>query len=71
MIYQHHITLSTQTHGDMHDITDQVNSIVRKSGIKTGMAHVFNVGSTASIGTIEFEPGLQGDLPELLKVISA
>nr|WP_210404320.1 secondary thiamine-phosphate synthase enzyme YjbQ [Chroococcidiopsis sp. TS-821] len=66
VIYQNHITLSTQTHGDMHDITDQVNSIVKKSGIKTGMAHVFNVGSTAAIGTIEFEPGLQRDLPELL-----
>lgn len=66
MIYQNHITLSTRTNGDMHDITDQVNSIVRKSGIQTGMAHVFNVGSTASIGTIEFEPGLQRDLPQLL-----
>jgi secondary thiamine-phosphate synthase enzyme len=27
---------------------------------------VFNVGSTAAIGTIEFEPGLERDLPELL-----
>lgn len=66
MIYQDQITLSTQTNGDMHDITDKVSQIVRKSGIKTGTAHVFNVGSTASIGTIEFEPGLQRDLPEIL-----
>lgn len=27
---------------------------------------MFNVGSTAVIGTIEFEPGLQHDLPEVL-----
>jgi secondary thiamine-phosphate synthase enzyme len=66
MVHQEQINLSTNRHGDMHDITDKVNSIVKKSGIKTGMAHVFNIGSTASIGTIEFEPGLQRDLPEIL-----
>lgn len=27
---------------------------------------MFNIGSTAAIGTIEFEPGLQRDLPEIL-----
>jgi len=27
---------------------------------------VFCVGSTAAVGAIEFEPGLQGDLPEML-----
>jgi secondary thiamine-phosphate synthase enzyme len=34
--------------------------------MRTGIAHIFNVGSTGSIGTIEFEPGLKRDLPELL-----
>jgi secondary thiamine-phosphate synthase enzyme len=28
--------------------------------------NVFNVGSTGAIGSIEFEPGLKRDLPELL-----
>ena len=37
-----------------------------ESGIQTGTVHVFNVGSTAVIGMIEFEPGLQRDLPEIL-----
>lgn len=50
----------------MHDLTDQVTAIVSASGIHTGTVHVFNVGSTAAIGAIEFEPGLQRDLPELL-----
>ena len=36
------------------------------SGIKTGIASVFNIGSTAAVGTIEFEPGLQGDMPAIL-----
>jgi len=66
MIYQQTIILPTSGHRDMHDITDGINQIVEKSGIKTGIAHVFNVGSTAAIGTIEYEPGLKSDLPRAL-----
>ncbi|MBF2007189.1 secondary thiamine-phosphate synthase enzyme YjbQ [Chlorogloeopsis fritschii PCC 9212] len=66
MVYQEQITISTKGHGDMHDLTDKVSQIIKKSGIKAGMVNVFNVGSTAAIGTIEFEPGLQKDLPQLL-----
>lgn len=37
-----------------------------RSGIKHGLVHVHVIGSTAAIGTIEFEPGLQQDLPMLM-----
>jgi len=50
----------------MHDLTDAVTDIVRRSSITTGLVHVHNVGSTGAVGTIEFEPGLQQDLPEVL-----
>jgi len=50
----------------MHDLTGRVAAIVKSSGIKVGVVHVFNVGSTAALGTIEFEPGLQRDLPSTL-----
>ena len=50
----------------MHDITDHVAEAVGASGIKVGIVNVFNVGSTAAVGTIEFEPGLEGDLPAIL-----
>jgi len=43
----------------MQDITQAVIEIVMRSGVKTGIAHLFNIGSTAALGTIEFEPGLQ------------
>ena len=65
-VHQDYIQLTTDKNGDMHDLTDKVNAIVKNSGIQTGMVHVFNIGSTAAIGTIEFEPGLERDLPELL-----
>ncbi len=50
----------------MHDLTEKVRRVVKTSGVRTGLVHVFAVGSTASIGAIEFEPGLQKDLPEIL-----
>ncbi|MBN1270578.1 MAG: YjbQ family protein [Kiritimatiellae bacterium] len=66
MTYQETIRLETSGHGDLHDITTAVEEIVRNSGVQTGLAHLFNVGSTAAVGTIECEPGLERDLPELL-----
>jgi secondary thiamine-phosphate synthase enzyme len=66
MVHQEQISLNTKGHGDMHDLTGNVAAVIANSRIRTGMAHVFNVGSTAAVGTIEFEPGLQGDLPQVL-----
>jgi secondary thiamine-phosphate synthase enzyme len=66
MTYQQQISLSAQGHGHMHDLTEQVAAIVDASKISTGVVHIFNVGSTAAVGTIEFEPGLERDLPEIL-----
>jgi len=64
--YQRQISITTKGHGDMHDLTHQVAAVVTSSGIETGTVNVFNVGSTAAVGTIEFEPGLQQDLPAIL-----
>ena len=66
MTTQDTITLETGTHGEMHDVTGEVQRIVGKSGVRTGIAHVFNVGSTATVGAIEYESGLVHDLPHEL-----
>lgn len=66
MTHQQEIAIRTSGHGHMHDLTRQVEDIVSASGIQTGTVNVFNVGSTAAVGTIEFESGLQRDLPEIL-----
>lgn len=66
MVFQESLTFDTKNSGDMRDITRQVQAILDRSGIRTGIAHVFNVGSTAAVGTIEFEPGLEKDLPREL-----
>ena len=66
MIYQQEIQLHTTAHRQMHDLTDLIAEIVSASRVWCGLVHVFNVGSTGAVGTIEFEPGLQQDLPEIL-----
>jgi len=66
MAHQDTIRLHTSGHRDMHNITAQVEEIVARSRVRTGTAHVFNVGSTAMVGTIEYEPGLKEDLPAIL-----
>ena len=66
MTYQREIHLQTSEHKEMRDLTGEVARIVKESGVRSGLAHIFNVGSTAAVGTIEFEPGLQEDLPNIL-----
>ncbi len=51
----------------MNDVTDRVQAALAESGLKTGIISVSVVGSTAGVSTIEFEPGLRRDVPELME----
>ncbi len=66
MIHQEQLTFETTGHGHMVDVSDQVAAMIGRSGVQAGVVQVFCVGSTAAVGAIEFEPGLQRDLPEML-----
>jgi len=66
MVQQDRIRRPTQGHGDMHDLTDDLEALIGRSGVHVGVAHLSVIGSTAALGTIEFEPGLRQDLPEAL-----
>jgi len=52
--------LQVATRGDTHvvDINEQVRKVVGDSHIRSGIACVFVVGSTAAVTTTEAEPGL-------------
>lgn len=52
--------VEVSTKGDCHivDITGQVQGAVADSGLSGGTVTVFNIGSTAGVTTIEYEPGL-------------
>ncbi len=58
MVKTKRIELKTRGNCDIVDITAQVSSSVLESGITSGAVTVFNIGSTAGVTTIEYEPGL-------------
>jgi secondary thiamine-phosphate synthase enzyme len=67
MIVTRTITLSTKGRCDIHDITDRILDLIGSSGISSGTVTVFVPGSTGGLTTIEYEPGLLTDLPELME----
>lgn len=67
MVHSHTISFHTKGDGDVIDLTAKVEQVVGKSGIREGIVVVCAVGSTAGVSTIEFEPGLKRDWPELME----
>ena len=65
IIKSKHLKYETAGHDQMIDLTGDVNKIVHESKVKEGLATVFVPGSTASVTTIEYEPGLIKDIKEL------
>lgn len=59
------IKIGTKGKDDVKDITGQVTEIINGSKIKDGSVTVFVSGSTASVTTIEYEPGLVADIKGL------
>jgi len=64
------LNLSSKCEGDCIDITSRVREAVSKSGIKTGLVHLFVLHSTAALTTIEAEPGVLADLRRSLSVFA-
>ncbi|GAB6886969.1 secondary thiamine-phosphate synthase enzyme YjbQ [Desulfothermus okinawensis JCM 13304] len=55
---------------DIKDITQILKDTVSKSNIKDGVLHVTSIGSTGSITTIEYEPGVVEDLKRAINEIA-
>jgi secondary thiamine-phosphate synthase enzyme len=66
-VFREKIKLSSSGYCDIHNITDAVSAILRRSGLKQGICCVAAVGSTAAISTIEYEPGLLEDIPRFFE----
>jgi len=47
---------------DISNITDQLARIAQKAGVENGSLHASVIGSTGSLTTIEYEPGVVEDL---------
>jgi len=63
---------SISTHGNTHmvDITPQLKTILSQSEFEEGQMTIFAPGATAGISTVEYEPGLIKDIPEMFDRIA-
>ena len=66
-IYRETLATTEEKEVGASDLTEQIRQIVERSRIKGGMVHVFSVGSTGAIVSIEFEEGLVLDLKDTLR----
>lgn len=64
--------ISTKSKGenDMIDLTEEISTKLNESKIKNGIVTIFVTGSTGALTTIEYEPGLKHDFPEMLSRIA-
>ncbi|GAI55898.1 unnamed protein product, partial [marine sediment metagenome] len=65
MVVTKKISLQSKGHGDIIDITPEVQKQLAEANISEGAVTLFVTGSTAGITTIEFEPGLLADFKSM------
>jgi len=64
------LNIETKGFTEIIDVTDRINKLIHESGISEGNALIFVPGATAGITTIEYEPGLLSDYPEVMEKIA-
>jgi len=69
-VFTSEIKINTNSEVDIIDNTDNLQKVVKDSKINNGIICVFIPGSTGTITTIEYEPGLQKDFPRVLEKIA-
>jgi secondary thiamine-phosphate synthase enzyme len=69
-MYRKELAVTSESEGDIIDITEEVRRAVKESRIKEGLVHLFIQHSTAALTTIEYEPGVLADLKRSLSVLA-
>ncbi len=64
------IEVSLRTGPDISDITPALIGLIRESGIENGQLSAAMVGSTGSLTTIEYEPGVVLDLKRAINSLA-
>ncbi len=57
------IELPPTTENDVIDVTPMVQDLIDQENFRNGAVLIFVPGSTGGLTTLEFEPGLQKDIP--------
>ncbi len=66
IIFTDRISIVTETGLDIVNITSRLTDSVKKSKIINGSLNATVIGSTSSVTTIEFEPGVINDLKKAI-----
>ncbi len=64
------IKIQSKGESDIIDLNDMISEKITESGISNGIVTVFVAGSTGALTTIEYEPGLLKDFPDMLSRIA-
>ncbi len=64
------IKFQSKGENDIIDITDKISAKIKESPISNGIIVIFVAGSTGAVTTIEYEPGLLEDFPDMLSRIA-
>jgi secondary thiamine-phosphate synthase enzyme len=67
MIIQNKISLASKGFNHIIDITPELKELLQQSQVKEGHILIFVPGATGGLTTIEYEPGLIKDFPEMLE----
>lgn len=67
MIELKYIQFKTNGKNDMINITEELRNLVLDSSISSGNILIFVPGATGALSSIEYEPGLIKDFPELME----
>jgi secondary thiamine-phosphate synthase enzyme len=68
-VFSDRVVFSTKGEIELIDLTGKVHDVVRKSGIKDGLVHVFAPHATGVIILTEHEPSLDRDVKDFLEKI--
>ena len=66
-VFNEKITFSTNGEIEFKDLTNNVYTVVKKSGIKNGIIHVFAPHATGVLILTEHEPNLDNDVKDFLE----
>jgi len=69
-LYKFDFSIKMKEGVDIKDITDIVAEAVAKANIKDGVVHITSIGSTGSVTTIEYEPGVIEDLKRAINELA-
>jgi secondary thiamine-phosphate synthase enzyme len=69
-MYRKELHVTSCKEGESLNLTQEIETVIRESGIREGLVHLFVQHSTAALTTIEYEPGVLADMQRGLAVVA-